>query len=122
MGCFSFICKECGEPILSNSFRGQKVKLSLLEKGVVADEMSGEYNSYGCVFDEDLKGSKDWKIPWNDVCELMFDGDKGSGIAAVHDKCYSGEVPETRSDDDPNQGWGKDGEYFNNSDDYAEIK
>jgi hypothetical protein len=26
MGCFSFICKECGKAILSNSFSGQMTK------------------------------------------------------------------------------------------------
>ena len=39
MGCFSFLCKECGEPILSNSFRGQQVKLFLLKNSEIIQEM-----------------------------------------------------------------------------------
>ena len=35
MGCFSFICDECGEPVNSNSFDGELVELFLLKKGKV---------------------------------------------------------------------------------------
>lgn len=121
MGCFSFMCKECGKPILSNSFRGQRVKLFLLKKGKVAEEMEGEYDSYGRVFidasqredvEHSLMDSKEWEIDWSDVCDLMFDHDKSNGIAAIHSKCFTGEIPVTRSEDDPNQGWGEDGKYF----------
>lgn len=111
MGCFSFMCKECGEAILSTSFSGQTVKLFLLEKGKIIEQMEGEYDSYGRVFDSKLN-SIEWKSrSWSDgddsVCELMFDDDKRNGIAAIHSKCYVGSDPFTRSKDDPNQGWGE---------------
>lgn len=116
MGCFSFICKECGKPILSNSFRGEMVRLFLLEEGKIIEAMEGEYDSYGCVFDENFD-SREWKsYPWSDcypgvsedektVCTLMHNDDEGSGIAAIHSKCFK-KYPDTKSEDDPNQGWG----------------
>lgn len=52
MGCFSYLCKECGKGIMSNSFRGEMVKLFYLKDGTVVEEMEGEYNSYGSVFIE----------------------------------------------------------------------
>ena len=121
MGCFSFMCKECGKAILSDSFSGQEVKLFLLKDGKVIQEMEGQYDSYGRVFDNEmntvywndpnpdtpLKGDKeeDTEI-WHRVCDLMFKPDKSNGIAAIHSKCYRECVPVTRSEDDPNQGWG----------------
>ncbi len=116
MGCFSFICKECGEAVLSNSFSGQKVKLFLLKEGKVIQEMEGEYDSYGRVFTEDKKDSIYWDQEWLKVCDLIFSPSKGDGIAAVHSRCFTGKVPTTQSEDDPNQGWGMDGEYFINTD------
>jgi len=116
MGCFSFMCEECGKPVLSNSFRGQSVKLYLLKDSKVIESMEGEYNSYGAVFTEDHNDSIDWATPWDNVCDLMFDSDKSNGIAAVHSKCFCGVIPTFRSDDDPNQGWGEDGELFGNYD------
>jgi len=118
MGYFSFMCKECGKAILSNSFRGQKVELFLLKNGDVVQHMSGEYDSYGRVFTKDSDDSIEWDMDWDDVVGLMFDGDESSGIAAIHTRCYTGEVPKTKSDDDPDQGWGVEGEYFNNDDDW----
>jgi hypothetical protein len=111
MGCFSFICKECGNAILSNSFTGQDVKLFLLKDSEVIDSMEGKYDSYGRVFEEDLKSSKEWNIEWSDVCELMFNNNDSNGIAAVHSKCFH-TIPKSRSMDDPNQGWGDDWELF----------
>ncbi len=122
MGCFSFMCKQCGKPILSNSFSGQMVKLYLLKKGVIIQEMEGQYDSYGRVFNEDCSDSIKWRNPypedpieedeqgwnsWDRVCNLMFDEDKSNGIAAIHSECYKGLVPITRSEGDPNQGWGE---------------
>ena len=100
MGCFSFMCKECGKPILSDSLKGQQVKLFLLENGKVIEQMEGGYNSYGAVF------GTNWNMEWTDVCELMF-GNHKSGIAAVHTRCWTGKIPTTDSDQDPNQGWGE---------------
>jgi hypothetical protein len=50
MGCFSYLCKECGKGILSNSFCGEKVKLFYIKDGDVIEYMEGEYDSYGRVF------------------------------------------------------------------------
>jgi hypothetical protein len=116
MGCFSFICTECGKPINSDLFSGENVRLSLLRNGKVIEEMQGQYDSYGRVFglEKDPKDrsltpatSIDWKKDWSDVCNLMFDDDPKSGISAVHVKCIKdGYKPTKVSEDDPNQGWG----------------
>jgi len=116
MGCFSFICQKCKQPILSNSFVGQPVKLSLLKDGIIIEEMEGEYDSYGRVFKPGNKESINWSIPWNDVCDLMFHKEKNNGIAAIHSKCDEGEIPTKRSKDDPNQGWGEDMKLMGNVD------
>ena len=109
MGCFSFLCKVCGEPINSDSFKGENVRLSLLNKGKVVEEMQGQYDSYGRVFDENGE-SIEWDKPWDEVCDLMFDGGRSSGIHAAHAICLEfipNYKPVERSDDDPDQGWGK---------------
>ena len=116
MGCFSFICQECGQPILSNSYRGQKVKLFLLKNSVVLESMEGEYDSYGRVFSNNLDKSIKWSMPWDQVCDLMFDKNKRNGIAAIHSKCFKNLIPQFRSDHDPNQGWGEDSELWDNFD------
>jgi len=137
MGCFSFICKECNESILSNSFTGQSVELFLLKNGKVVQHMSGEYDSYGSVFKQntqvqevkhELMSSEHWNDPfldesnqneienWKKVCDLMFDKDKSNGIAAIHTKCWDKKNPITRSKNDPNQGWGKNFELLSNID------
>ena len=121
MGCFSFLCKECGKAILSNSFRGQKVNLFLLKNGEVIQEMEGEYDSYGSVFTEDRNNSIQWITPWDEVCDLMFDNDNSNGIAAVHTRCFNGIKPNTRSEDDPNQGWGEDGELMCDCNEFLSI-
>lgn len=119
MGCFSWLCDVCGKGIKSTSFHGDKCRLYLLEKGKVVEEMRGDYDSYGRVFIDDsqradvehkLRESKEWGRPWGEVCDLDFGEDASSGVAAVHEKCFNGEVPTTRSQHDPNQGWGDDGE------------
>lgn len=123
------MCKECGEAILSDSMFGpgsQEVHLYLLKDGKVEQKMTGRYDSYGRVFDENGV-SVEWDRPWSGirnplrdglpatdmkantykktVCDLMHDHDESSGIAAVHVKCGN-TVPTTESDADPNQGWG----------------
>lgn len=131
MGCFSFICKECGKAIISNSFRGQEVEMFLLKNGKVLEHISGEYDSYGRVFikgsqckeiNYPLPESKEWNMPWTEVCDLMFDDESGDGIATIHTKCYNGIEPTTKSKDDPNQGWGEDWEFLTETDKHRKIQ
>ena len=120
MGCFSFLCKVSGKPALSTSFGGSACKLYLLKEGKVVEMMHGNYDSYGRVFKNELRkdvphelyDSFEWKMRWEDVCNLMFDNDESNGIALVLDLYDNGEIPTTRSEDDPNQGWGDEGELF----------
>lgn len=105
MGCFSFLCNVCEEPINSDSFRGERCMLFLLKAGQVMDHMIGEYDSYGRVFDENGE-SIEWNIPWTVVCDLIHSKYVDDGIAAVHEECYI-KVPTTQSMADPNQGWGE---------------
>jgi hypothetical protein len=107
MGCFSFICKKCRRAVISDSLRGENVRLSLLKDGQVIEEMQGQYDSYGAVFDENHRAFE-WKsMPWDSVVDLMFHPKKNNGIAATHVECKPDEFPETRSADDPGQGWGR---------------
>lgn len=118
MGCFSFICKVSGEPINSSSYDGDPVHLFLLKDGVVIEHMYGNYDSYGQVFSSpDKEGSFKWQMPWDQVCDLIFHSDHRNGIAAIHHAfwCEGQPYPTTRSEDDPNQGWGKDGEFLTSS-------
>jgi len=108
MGCFSFICKESGLPVASSSFDGDACRLYLLKDGKVIEEMRGHYDSYGRVFtDSTYEDSFEWKMDWHDVCDLMFDNDESNGIAVILEKYFEGNIPTTRSEGDPNQGWGK---------------
>jgi hypothetical protein len=108
MGCFSFICKESGLPVASSSFDGDACRLYLLKDGKVIEEMRGHYDSYGRVFtDSTYEDSFEWKMDWHDVCDLMFDKDESNGIAVILEKYFDGTIPTTRSEGDPNQGWGK---------------
>jgi hypothetical protein len=108
MGCFSFLCKKSGEPALSSSYHGSPCYLFLLKEGKVIEEMYGNYDSYGRVFTDGLEGSFYWNMEWRDVCQLIFSKDTSNGIAMVLECNYNGVFPTTRSDDDPNQGWGSD--------------
>jgi hypothetical protein len=108
MGCFSFICKESGLPVASSSFDGDAVRMYLLKNGKVIEEMRGHYDSYGRVFsNSEYNDSFEWHLPWREVCNLMFDKDDSNGIAVVLEKYFTGNIPTTRSEGDPNQGWGK---------------
>ena len=87
----------------------------LLKDGKVIEEMYGNYNSYGCVFStgqledvrHELRNSFEWSMSWSSVCNLMFDHyNLGNGIAVILAEHYDGIHPTTRSEDDPNQGWG----------------
>jgi len=107
MGCFSFICKESGLPVASSSFNGDAVRMYLLKDGKVLEEMRGHYDSYGRVFTADKEDSFKWKMDWHKVCDLMFTKNEGDGIAVILEKYFTGNIPTTRSESDPNQGWGK---------------
>jgi hypothetical protein len=107
MGCFSFLCKESGLPVASSSFSGDACRMYLLKNGKVIEEMRGHYDSYGRVFtDSTYEDSFQWKMEWGDVCDLMFDEDVSNGIAVVLEKYFNGTIPTTRSENDPDQGWG----------------
>lgn len=118
MGCFSFMCKKSGKAVLSSSFSGDAVHLFLLKDGKVIEYMYGNYDSYGRVFkttlrkdvEHELHDSFEWNMDWSDVCDLIFDKDESNGIAAILDEYYDCEFPTTRSEGDPNQGWGDNGE------------
>jgi hypothetical protein len=107
MGCFSYMCQVCDKPIRSDSERGQPATLFLLRNGRILEAMEGEYDSYGRVFDENGE-SIHWDYDWSKAVELHFSRDLGNGIAAFHRHCFKriNRLPETRSMDDPDQGWG----------------
>lgn len=91
---------------MSDSFKGQEVKLFLLKEGKVIQEMEGQYDSYGRVFTEGNESSVEWEMEWSKVCDLILDQDDSNGVAVIHSKCWTGNTPTTASEDDPNQGWG----------------
>ena len=106
MGCFSFVCKESGLPVASDSFSGDAVRMYLLRDGNVIEEMRGHYDSYGRVFTADKEDSFQWSLEWGAVCDLMFTDNEGDGIAVVLDRYFTGRIPTTRSESDREQGWG----------------
>ena len=127
MGCFSFLCSECGDPLRSNSYSGEFSILFLLEDGTIREWMQGEYDSYGRVFQSATTGmsvypgedpwgevsvSQEWEsMDWGDVCKLMHSSNPKTGMAAYHIRCWhahEGNIPEV-SEHDPNQGWRDDG-------------
>lgn len=83
MGCFSFLCLECGEGVNSEpeNDKGESVHLFLLKEGKVIQQMTGEYDNYGQVYKDKLpmfskrKDSQEWKIGWEKVCELISEGE-----------------------------------------------
>ena len=107
MGCFSFVCKESGLPVASSSFDGDACRMYLLRNGNVIEEMRGHYDSYGRVFTKDKEDSFQWSLEWGEVCDLMFTDNEGDGIAVILENYFTGTIPTTRSEGDPNQGWGK---------------
>jgi len=107
MGCFSFRCLVCDQDILSNSSRGERVRLFLLKDGKTIEQYEGEYDSYGRVFDEEGK-SIYWKMDWIEICALMDNKNTGDGIAAIHTSCNNSLIPTKQSKNGHNQGWGDD--------------
>ena len=106
MGCFSFVCKESGLPVASDSFSGDAVRMYLLRDGNVIEEMRGHYDSYRRVFTTDKEDSFQWSLEWGAVCDLMFTDNEGDGIAVILEKYFTGRIPTTRSESDREQGWG----------------
>ena len=116
MGCFSWMCYECGKAIKSNSFTGEDCRLYLLIDGEIKEMMSGLYDSFGAVFAEK------WEMDWGDVVAYMYDGYSKNGIAAVHQRCFTGKLPTQQSEPDPNQGWGENFELFTDSNSNYQFK
>lgn len=124
MGCFSFMCKRTEKPALSSSFDGSACHMFLLKNGKVIEEMFGNYDSYGSVFDGNGE-SFQWKLPWSNVCDLMFDQNESNGIALIlTTEPITEDLPTTRSSNDPNQGWGDSMELLGVTEDdlFAEVK
>ena len=123
MGCFSFICGTCGQPINvgeGSGYLGEHCALFLLKGGKVLEMMQGQYDSYGRVYlgdspdDSEAESNTNgdcqhWEsMDWDGVCELMFSQNENDGIAAYHTKCtpiYESEMEVSESDDE--QGWGE---------------
>ena len=115
MGCFSYICKKSGRAVNSTSSRGDRVHLFLLKDGKVIEHMYGNYDSYGRVFTTEkvpgceLFESFEWQTDWNKVVDMHFSSNKGNGIAAILGPYWKegDPYPTERSEDDPDQGWGR---------------
>tara|TARA_Y100000389_G_scaffold86606_1_gene83289 strand:- start:3179 stop:3505 length:327 start_codon:yes stop_codon:yes gene_type:complete len=92
---------------MSDSFSGDRVHLYLLKNSKVLESMHGNYDSYGRVFN--TRGeSMEWNMPWDEVCELMFNNHTGDGIALVLDSIHDSEnIPTTQSEQCGSQGWGR---------------
>ena len=106
MGCFSYICKTTGRAVASDSLSGDAVYMFRLEGGEVKEIMYGNYDSYGRVFDKD-GNSFTWDKDWGDCVDDHFNDNDDDGFAVVLVSHYDDELPTTKSDDDPNQGWGR---------------
>jgi hypothetical protein len=130
MGCFSYLCPECGKGIKSSSFDGERCRLCFLVKGKIVETMTGRYDSYGRTFKDGgshklvvspkMKMKPEVKTPsmaddsfeweyskWEDMVDMSFADDKTTGFAAIHEDCAPEDYePTERSESDPNQGWG----------------
>ena len=69
MGCFSFMCKECGRQIVCDDGQQDDVRLYLLFEGEIKEEMSGKYDSYGRV-DDEFGTTVEWETDWENVCDI----------------------------------------------------
>ena len=126
MGCFSWMCSKCNKQVHSDKYGsciGQEVYLGRLVNGVVVEWMNGRYDAYGKVHKENnskhmiLKDGKfikaidkedkhEWQsAEWGTMVNEMCSRNLNEGIIAIHDKCWTGEWPDIKSKDDPNQGW-----------------
>lgn len=128
MGCFSYICPKCNNPIYADKYGnciGEEVRLARLVKGKVVEWMLGRYDSYGKVHvaekDAVAQFSEHWigdvKIfneqethewltaEWSTLVAEHLSPDDYTGTIAIHDKCWDGEFGNIKSKDDPDQGW-----------------
>ena len=69
MGCFSFICTECGEPINSDSFSGENVRLSLLDKGKVIESLQEKCKSLSTQVEKQKQKYADKKIEYKELVD-----------------------------------------------------
>ena len=54
MGCFGYICKHCGTPIIGECFNGgEKCVLIHVRNGIELGRVVGHYNEYGTVVEQD---------------------------------------------------------------------
>ena len=111
MGNFSYLCSTCNESIKEGHPRGQLTYMYLLVNGKVIEELHGEYNGYGGVFDTNGK-DVNWSQDHYEITGLVADdpvslaqGD--DGVAAYHQECKPTKTPTKPSFNDPEQGWGK---------------
>jgi len=106
MGCFSYLCEVCGDPVICDGPVQDRVKLWMLRDGKPVQSMEGMYSGYGTVNDDNGDEVK-WDGDWVGLVDMAFNDNPGDGWAAIHSRCFSKhtQVPITRSDDDPNQGW-----------------
>ena len=108
MGCFSYLCGECEQPINSDSSSGEHCIMFLLKDGKLLEWMQGEYDSYGRVFHDGGQSSQEWTVlEWGDIVDLQYGDDADSGLAVYHSGCYTKDTELVPSDGDPEQGWGK---------------
>ncbi len=109
MGFFSYLCKVCNDPINFDydTNTGEHCTLYLLKNGRIIETMTGQYNNYGCVYDDNKKDVEWQSYDWTGVCRLHFFANENCGLAAVHTDCLSHELLiETQSKADENQGNG----------------
>jgi hypothetical protein len=57
--------------------------------------------------DSTYEDSFEWSLDWGKVVDLMFTKNEGDGIAVILEQYFTGTIPTTRSESDPNQGWGR---------------
>ena len=120
-----------------NICEGEEVRLGRLVEGKIVEWMKGRYDSYGRVHtskdsehfirvssvpedfyflqlnptEDELKNKCfNWKSEsWSTMVEEHFSDNIHNGIIAIHEECWDGNWGDTRSDNDPDQGW--EGEY-----------
>jgi len=133
MGMFSYFCKMSGRQVRSDIFKTvdeNTVRMYLLKNGEVIEEMRGRYSGYGdieegtCTY-HTIKNDKGFSVnvlskkynaerdvsnwqwaDWDGICDnFLFSGDDSTGIAVILESEFRGCIPNTVSEDDPDQGW-----------------
>lgn len=110
MGCFSYLCSECGHSIKSDCFSGEHCILMVVgDDDKVVEWMQGEYDSYGRVFSMDasaLKKTEDHSQ--HTECYEWTTEDRYGSIAAYHSGCFDGDMENVEiSEGDSEQGCGE---------------